>query len=187
MAILMILWHSAHSIPPGCCHTGYESQYGKRTCWRSIFRKYHDEWFWSRHPYRQQRPGSGYHVRKSDRRKGLTSSSLSADVTAQLTALTFKGYTYRNARVDGQISGKQFNGTLDINDPNVDMHFEGDVDMRDSLPKLDFIARIDSIHFHQLGLTKDSLSIQGIFDMDMTVGRFDQLQGTLHGEKSSWV
>lgn len=115
--------------------------------------------------------------------KGLTSTSLSADVTAQLTSLTYKGYTYRNARVDGQISGKQFNGTLDINDPNVDMHFEGDVDMRDSLPKLDFIARIDSIHFHQLGLSKDSLSVQGIFDMDMTVGRFDQLQGTLHGEK----
>ena len=115
--------------------------------------------------------------------KGLTSTSLSADVTAQLTSLTYKGYTYRNARVDGQISGKQFNGTMDINDPNVDMHFEGDVDMRDSLPKLDFIARVDSIHFHPLGFAKDSMSIQGIFDMDMTVGRFDQLQGTLHGEK----
>ena len=115
--------------------------------------------------------------------KGLTSTSLSADVTAQLTTLTYKGYTYHNARVDGQISGKQFNGTLDINDPNVDMHFEGDVDLRDSLPKLDFIARIDSIHFYPLGLTKDSISVQGIFDVDLTAGRFDQLEGTLHGEK----
>ncbi|HXR79846.1 MAG TPA: hypothetical protein VN763_02965, partial [Saprospiraceae bacterium] len=103
--------------------------------------------------------------------KGLTTSSLSADLTAQLTKLEYKGYTYQYARVDGQLTGKLFNGTLDINDPNVDMHFEGLADFRDSLPKLDFIAKVDSIRFMELGFSKEPLYLEGYFDADFTAGK----------------
>ena len=114
---------------------------------------------------------------------GLTSESLYADVTGQLFSLGYKGYIYHDARVDGQMTGKLFSGTLDINDPNVDMHFEGTVDMRDSLPKLEFISRIDSIHFWELGLSKTPINLSGIFDVDLIAGRFNQLNGLVRGEK----
>ncbi len=114
---------------------------------------------------------------------GLNASTMFADVTGQLTSLGFKGYTYRNARIDGQVTGKLFIGTMDINDPNVDMHFEGMVDLRDSLPRVNFISRIDSIHFWELGLSKQPIALQGILDVNMTLGRVDQLSGSLEGEK----
>ncbi|HEY3385435.1 MAG TPA: translocation/assembly module TamB domain-containing protein, partial [Saprospiraceae bacterium] len=114
---------------------------------------------------------------------GLTSESIYADVTAQLSSLTYKGYVYQNARVDGQLAGKLFNGTLDINDPNIDMHFEGTVNMMDSLPRFDFISRINSIDFRALGLTKDSITVQGVFDVNMRVGRFNQILGKFDGEQ----
>jgi hypothetical protein len=113
---------------------------------------------------------------------GLTSSTLYADVTAQLTSLTYKGYIYHDARIDGQLAGKLFNGTLDINDPNIDMHFEGTVDLRDSLPRLDFVARIDSVDFWELGLTRDSVTVEGFFDVNIRVGQFDQIAGNLNAE-----
>lgn len=114
--------------------------------------------------------------------EGLTSGTLNADLTAQLTSLGYRGYVYHDARVDGQFTGKLFNGTLDVNDPNMDMHFEGSVDLRDSLPRLDFISRVDSIHFWEIGLSKKPLTIEGIFDVHLTAGRMDQLDGYVMGE-----
>jgi len=113
---------------------------------------------------------------------GLATQSLFADITAQLSSLGYKGYIYHNARVDGQVTGKLFNGTLDINDPNLDMHFEGTVDMRDSLPRLDFISRIDSIHFWELGLSKEPMTLKGFLDVDMRVGKFNQIEGSVLAE-----
>ena len=113
---------------------------------------------------------------------GLNSQNLSADLTAGLTSITYKGYTYHNARMDGQISGKLFNGTLDINDPNVDMHFEGYADFRGDIPKLNFVARIDSIRFLDLGFGNLPIALSGIFDVDFTAGKIDQLQGSLKGQ-----
>jgi hypothetical protein len=114
--------------------------------------------------------------------KGLTTATLLADVSGQLSMLEYKGYTYHNARVDGQLTGKLFNGTLDINDPNVDMHFEGIADFRDSLPKLDFVAKIDSIRFMELGLSKEPVYLEGYFDANFTAGKLSQTHGTLKGE-----
>ncbi len=114
--------------------------------------------------------------------KGLTPESLSADLSAVMSSFTYKNYTYQNTRLEGQISGKLFNGTLDINDPNVVMHFEGNVDLKGSQPKLDFIARIDSVRFSALGLGDIPVSISGTFDVNLTAGNIDQFHGSLLGE-----
>ncbi|MEP6793528.1 MAG: translocation/assembly module TamB domain-containing protein [Saprospiraceae bacterium] len=114
--------------------------------------------------------------------KGLTPESLSADLSAVMSSFTYKNYTYQNTRLDGQISGKLFSGTLDINDPNVVMHFEGKVDLKGSHPKLDFIARIDSVRLSELGLGDIPLSISGSFDVNLTAGNIDQFHGSLLGE-----
>ena len=114
---------------------------------------------------------------------GLSGESLYADITGQLSSLGYKGYIYHDARVDGQVTGKLFSGTMDINDPNVDMHFEGTVDMRDSLPRLDFISRIDSINFGELGLSKQPMTFKGILNVNLYAGRLDQLEGSIYGEK----
>ncbi len=114
---------------------------------------------------------------------GLTLESINADITAVMSQMVFKGYTYRNARLDGLVSGKLFSGTMDINDPNVDMHFEGTVDYSGKTPKFDFVSRIDSIRFLPLGFGKEVLAISGIFDVDLTAGSFDEFSGSIQGEK----
>ncbi|MGB4846952.1 MAG: translocation/assembly module TamB domain-containing protein [Saprospiraceae bacterium] len=114
--------------------------------------------------------------------KGLTTESLSADLSAVMSSFTYKNYTYHNTRLDGQISGKLFSGTLDINDPNVVMHFEGNVDLKGSQPKLDFVARIDSVRLSQLGFGDIPVSISGSFDVNLTAGNIDQFHGSLLGE-----
>ncbi len=114
--------------------------------------------------------------------RGLTSSSIYADITSQVSALTYKGYTYRNARIDGQFSGRRFNGTMDIRDPNMDMSFEGFIDLAGVTPRMDFISRIESIRFQELGLTENATTLSGIFDVDLSVGKLSDIHGAVHGE-----
>nr|MDQ3017519.1 hypothetical protein [Bacteroidota bacterium] len=114
---------------------------------------------------------------------GLTAKSLNADLTAEMTSAVYKGYTYHNARLDGQVTDRLFSGTMDINDPNVDMHFEGTVDFRGSAPKLDFITRIDSVRLLELGFGKDPVAISGIFNVDLSAGKPADMVGSLEGEK----
>lgn len=114
---------------------------------------------------------------------GLDIDHLEADITAVMSYAVYRGYTYRNARLDGIISNRMFTGTMDINDPNVDMHFEGVVDFTGSLPKLDFVSRIDSIRLLPLGFGSDPIDISGIFDVDFTAGSIDKFKGSIQGEK----
>lgn len=115
--------------------------------------------------------------------KGLTMETIDADITAVMSYVVYKGYTYRNARLDGQISGRYFIGTMAINDPNVDMHFEGTVDYTGKTPQLDFITRIDSIRFLPLGFGDQPIAVRGIFDVDFTAGSLDKFKGSIRGEK----
>ena len=114
--------------------------------------------------------------------RGLTLDALNADITAVMTYVVYQGYTYRNARLDGQINGRFFNGTMAIHDPNVDMNFEGTVDYTGKSPTLNFVTRIDSIRFLPLGFGKEPIDISGVFDVDLTTGSLDEFKGSIVGE-----
>ncbi len=113
---------------------------------------------------------------------GLDTESLRADITANLSSIVYNGYEYRNARVDGLVTGKLFSGTMDINDPYLGIQFEGTVDARESLPKLNFMSRIERLNLFELGLSNQQFTIEGFFEVDMVVGNVNQLEGTFLGE-----
>ncbi len=113
---------------------------------------------------------------------GLDAATAHADITAKLSSLIYNNYIYRNARVDGVVTGKLFSGTMDINDPNMEIQFEGAVDARGQQPKLDFVSKIDRLNLHALGLAKKPFDIRGFFEADMAVGKVNQLDGSFLGE-----
>lgn len=112
---------------------------------------------------------------------GLTSSSMTADLNGQLDALEYKGYTYRHASLDGQVTGRLFNGTIDIRDPNIHMQFDGLADFRDSVPRLQFTADVEQIHFWELGLSKKKTDFSGRFDVRLEGAKLEEMTGQLSG------
>ncbi len=85
---------------------------------------------------------------------GLKIDNLNASVNGNITALDFKNYTYRKINVDGQFSKKLFNGTLAVNEPNVQFDFLGSIDFRSSLPEFNFVADIKRAQLDSLNLFK---------------------------------
>lgn len=104
-----------------------------------------------------------------------------ADITGEIDSLQFNGFTYRNARVDGQIQDQVFNGTFDIIDPKIDFHMEGELDYSTPDIKLNLISRLDSVSLDKLGLSKVPLQLSGVFELDGIVGKVDVIQGDFKG------
>lgn len=115
--------------------------------------------------------------------RGLGTDQLYADLTGELASLEYNGYTYHDARIDGQLTGKAFTGTLDVNDPNLEIHLEGLADLGLPQPRLELLSRIETIRLWELGLTREPVGIHGIFDLAVDVGGLDKSQGRIRGEQ----
>jgi hypothetical protein len=72
----------------------------------------------------------------------LTRDGPLADITGNINKFTINKYPYQNIKVDGTISNKRFRGSLNVNDPNLVMEFEGLIDLAAAPRKYDFSAHI---------------------------------------------
>ncbi len=86
---------------------------------------------------------------------GFTSSdTISARMNGTVDSLGFYGYTYKNIGLSGQLNNKTFDGTVNVNDPNLKMEFLGKVDFSSEKPVFDFTANVSSVRPYYLNLEK---------------------------------
>ena len=98
--------------------------------------------------------------------KGLTLNSVYSELFATVESLTFKGYEYRDFVMDAQVDKNKFNGEFSISDENIDFVFDGNIEIRDSVPYLDFKANIENVDLYTLNLSKKPLSFRGNVDIN---------------------
>ena len=111
--------------------------------------------------------------------KGLSLETAFAELYAKVTSFDFKGYTYADFILDGQLKKNKFEGNFSIQDENADFEFDGNIELREGRPYLDFEADIHNLDFTQLRLTNDQLSVSGKLDINMNGKDIDDLVGDL--------
>ena len=92
--------------------------------------------------------------------KGFTMNELNTKLQGSVLAFDFDGYSYSNATYDGVLDKKIFNGKFEIEDPNVNLSFNGILDMNNENPGGDFMAKIGIVNFDKLGY--GAINIKGI-------------------------
>jgi hypothetical protein len=92
---------------------------------------------------------------------GLSAETASAKISGKISQFQYKGYTYGDVAIDGRLDQNQFDGKLEIHDPNVDMVFEGNVSGTGEIPMYDFTADIVRLDLKKLNLAKDTFTISG--------------------------
>lgn len=92
---------------------------------------------------------------------GLTGETARADLTAAVQNFTFRGYTYDNLNIAGNLQNRFFNGDFTINDQNVVFDFKGKVDFTRPKPLFDFNANVKRLALLPLNLAKKDLVLQG--------------------------
>ncbi len=111
---------------------------------------------------------------------GMALQDLHAQVRSTIHSLEFNEYDYRNIRIDGAVDQQQFDGLIEAMDPHLQAALEGRIDLNGELPVYSFELLLEKAELHQLGFTKDSLTIRTEVDADFTgddlnnmVGRID--------------
>ncbi len=74
--------------------------------------------------------------------KSFILDKMDLKVDGLVSSLTVKGYEYRNITAKGRLLKQIFEGSVAINDPNMTFSFDGNVDLTQKLPLLDFTADI---------------------------------------------
>lgn len=111
-------------------------------------------------------------------RTGIT-LPLRADLRATLADFDFRGYNYRNARIDGVYTEGKFEGQLAMRDPNLDFSFDGLIDLTRRLPVMNFGLHINRLRPGNLHLSEryaDS-DLRGHLRLNLTGNRLDNING----------
>ena len=110
--------------------------------------------------------------------KGMSSTTLNAQLDGKIQSLEFKGYAYQNVLVKGNVAKKLFNGEIISNDPNLDARLKGLIDYGKNIPEFDFDATIAKADLKKLNLTKDNIDFNGKFRFDFSGDNIDNFLGS---------
>ncbi len=111
--------------------------------------------------------------------RGDEVKELTEQLNGDVTYIDFNGYRYRNIKIDGTFDKKYFDGNLKINDKNVQLTFDGGVNLNPTLPVFNFKANIRNARLKTLKLYKDSLKVDADFSTNFSGNNLDNIQGNL--------
>lgn len=114
---------------------------------------------------------------------GLDANTAKADLEATIRNFTFRDYTYRNAKIDGRLEDRFFNGSFNIADDNIDFSFLGELDFRDSIPTFDFDASVGELDLLALNLSKRPIALSGKIDLNLIGTNFSEMEGRVSLEE----
>ena len=105
-----------------------------------------------------------------------------SDVDAKIQTLVYKGYTYNNIELNGQLAKSRFEGHATIDDRNGKLWFHGLVDMSNEKSKqFVFDATVRDFKPHKLSLIKEypNLALNMRVRADFTGEKIDNINGTI--------
>lgn len=111
--------------------------------------------------------------------KGLSLETIDAAIQGQINTIDFNNYAYTNIELDGNYSGKMFNGFAKIRDKNVDLDFDGSIDFTNELPKLNFVSTIHKANLNKLKIDSVPSDITGKLYINLEGDKLDNLDGVL--------
>lgn len=111
--------------------------------------------------------------------RGMEIKNLTEKVDGNIQYIDFKGYRYRNVKINGTFDKKFFDGSLSINDKNVQLEFDGGVNLNPALPVFNFKANIRNAKLKSLKLLKDSMKVDATFTTNFSGNNLNNIQGEL--------
>jgi hypothetical protein len=112
---------------------------------------------------------------------GLSKNSINAKINGNFSELVYRKYAYTGISItNGKFRRQVFDGDFDVDDPNVKMVFKGSVDNSGALPRMDFVAKIDSANLGNLGFLdpKHENILSADLNMNFKGDNIDNIDGT---------
>jgi hypothetical protein len=118
---------------------------------------------------------------------GFTAKNIRAIGKLNIKHIDYKKYNYKNIHFDGTVSSKILEGDLRIKDENIDLDFEGAINLSNKLPEFNFVADLSFVDLFALHLVKDSVAIlTSQMQMDFVGSNLDNLVGNIQLNNSTY-
>ena len=111
--------------------------------------------------------------------KGTEINSLTEEIDGDIAYIDFNNYRYSNVKIDGKFDKKYFNGNLKVDDKNLQLLFDGGVNLNPKLPVFNFKATIKNAKLRALHILQDSLKVDAVFSTNFSGTNLNNIQGDL--------
>ena len=118
---------------------------------------------------------------------GFTEKYLDTGVKGSVSTITYNNYTYKNLVLNGKFKWPYYKGKLVVADPNLNMNFEGLVDLSKKDSKYDFHIDVANADLYKLNLVKDTLSnFRGDVVVQVNGNTIENLSGNVYIKNTSY-
>jgi hypothetical protein len=122
---------------------------------------------------------STFQVNVADNSTGLTLPTINTRVSGKIDTFFYNNYPYRDIKLNGKFEKYVFDGKVESDDPNVDFAFDGNINIKDSIPVFDFSAKIRRLDLGVLQLVKtDWVLIGEIKKLELRGRNVDEIVGS---------
>jgi len=109
---------------------------------------------------------------------GLDTNTVKAKIKADATQIYLNKYNYHNLKLDGSVTGKQFEGKINGNDENLVFDFDGLVNLNTNRENYKFRLDVKGADLQKLKLTKNDLRLAFVAAADIKGGSATKMNGT---------
>ncbi|MCC9070868.1 translocation/assembly module TamB [Flavobacterium sp. F-65] len=110
--------------------------------------------------------------------KGFTDKYLNTVIKGDVQKFNYNNYTYSNIVLNGNFKLPHYKGKLSVNDPNLNMTFDGLIDLSRRDSKYDFHINVENADLNKLKFIKDSVSVfKGDVVVQVSGNTIENLQG----------
>jgi TamB, inner membrane protein subunit of TAM complex len=122
---------------------------------------------------------TSFEVRIKEGSSGLTLPTMRANLEGKMDTFTFRGYTYRDIKMDGIFDDYIFKGELGVEDANIDFSFNGVVNLKDTVPEYSFTANVVRLDMGKLNLVNEDWIVSGKADrIDLRFSNLGNIEGS---------
>ncbi|WP_157504802.1 translocation/assembly module TamB domain-containing protein [Flavobacterium tegetincola] len=112
--------------------------------------------------------------------KGFTEQYVDTYLKGGISKLSYNKYNYSDIVIEGNFKRPIFKGTINVNDPNLFMDFDGLVDLSKKVLRYDFKTNIDYANLSKLNFVNDSIAVfKGNVAMNVSGNSLDDLAGEI--------
>ena len=111
--------------------------------------------------------------------KSFSLNKLDANFKGQVQRFDYAGYAYQNIKLNGNFKNNIFKGHASINDPNIQLsRLDGELSLSGKQLAFNANANLEHVNLQKIGLSKDLLTLSGIFNLNFTGSNIDNFLGT---------
>ncbi len=105
----------------------------------------------------------------------------SATLNGEISQATINDYVYSNINLNGEFSEKRWDGSVKVEDENLNLEFLGMIDFQNLLPQFDFSLNVPNARLFELNIDKSDTSsfLSLLIEANFTGDKVDNLDGEI--------